>query len=65
MGTLTCDGAADFAFPRADACAVPDHAVLGPLIGLSHHVRLLVDLVIAGLLCCRPKVGENDGVVIY
>lgn len=50
---LTGDGAADLPAAGADAGTVPDHPVLGPLVGLSHGVRLLVDLIEAPFLCYR------------
>lgn len=48
---LTGDGAADLAAAGADAGTVPDHPVLGPLVGLSHSIRLLVDLIEAPFFC--------------
>lgn len=52
-GQLTSDCAADFAAGGTDAGAVPHHAVLRPLVGRTHRVRLVVVFVIAGLLPCR------------
>lgn len=59
--TLTGNGAADLAPARADAGTVPDHAVLGSLVGHPHGVVLLVDLVKAPFLGCakRAKRGKN------
>lgn len=48
--TAVGNGAADLAPPRADTGTVPDHAVLGSLIGFSHRVGLLVDLIVAPFL---------------
>lgn len=56
---LTGNGAADLAPPRSNTGTVPDHAVLGSLVGFSHSVGLLVDLIIATLLCCREKQRGN------
>lgn len=53
---LTGDGAADLAPAGADAGAVPDHAVLGSLVGFSHGVVLLVDLIVAPLLGYAQKL---------
>lgn len=50
---LTADGAADLAPPRSDTGTVPDHAFLGSLVGCSHSVRLLVDLIVALFLCYK------------
>lgn len=47
---LTGNGAADFPPSRSDAGTVPDHAILGPLVGFSHSVVLLVDFIIAPFL---------------
>lgn len=44
---LTGNGAADLSPARADASTVPDHTVFGSLVGFSHTVGLLVDLVVA------------------
>lgn len=52
---LTGDGAADLPTAGADAGTVPDHPVLGPLVGLSHSVRLLVDLIVAPFFCCQKN----------
>lgn len=49
--TAICDGAADLASPRANTGTVPDHAILGSLVGFSHGVILLHDLIIAPFLC--------------
>lgn len=57
--TLTGNGAADLAPPRANTGTVPDHAVLGSLIGFSHSVVLLVDFIIA------PFLWEINGGVFY
>lgn len=48
--TAIGNGAADLAPPRSNTGTVPDHAVLGSLVGFSHSVVLLVDLIIAFLL---------------
>lgn len=53
-GVRTSDGAADLALPRADAGAVPDHAVLGSLVGFSHRVVLL-DFFVVALFLCEKK----------
>lgn len=45
----TCDGAADSAAAGSDARAVPDHGVLGPLVGLPDPVSRSRVLVKAGL----------------
>lgn len=47
------NGAADLAPPRSNTGTVPDHAILGSLIGFSHCVGLLVDLIVAPFLCFR------------
>lgn len=52
---LTGNGAADLSPARADTRAVPDHAVFGSLVRLSHRVGLLVDLVVA------PFFGYSTG----
>lgn len=52
---LTGNGAADLSPARSDTGTVPDHAVLGPLIGVSHSVGLLVDLIVAPFLCYSDK----------
>lgn len=51
--TAVGNSAADLAPPGSDTGTVPDHAILGPLIGFSHSVVLLVDLIIAPFLCFR------------
>lgn len=48
--TLTGNGAADLALPRSNTGTVPDHAILGSLVGFSHSVVSLVDLIIAPFL---------------
>lgn len=52
---LTGNGAADLSPARSDTGTVPDHAVLGSLIGVSHSVGLLVDLIIAPFFCYSDK----------
>jgi len=47
---LTCDGAANFAFSGPNASAVPYHAILRSLIGLSDSVGACIEFVIANLL---------------
>ena len=56
---LTANGAADLSPPRPDAGTVPDHAVLGSLVGFPHSVGLLVDLIKAPFLCCREKTTQE------
>jgi len=59
---LTCDGAADFA--SRDAGAVPDHPVLGPLVGLAYPVGESGGRVVARALVCHGqdrKVGGATG----
>lgn len=51
--TAISDGAADLASTRANTGTVPDHAILGSLVGFSHSVVLLHDLIIAPFLCFR------------
>ena len=53
IAELTGDGAADFAFSGANACAVPDHAILGTVVCLSDSVRPQVNFVVASLFSCR------------
>lgn len=48
--TAVGNGAADLGPPRSNTGTVPDHAVLGSLIGFSHSVVLLVDFIIAPFL---------------
>lgn len=45
--TLTGNSAADLAPSRPDAGTVPDHPILWSLVGFSHSVELLVDLIVA------------------
>lgn len=52
---LTGNGAADLAPPRSNTGTVPDHAILGSLVGFSHSIGLLVDLIKASLFCYREK----------
>lgn len=47
---LTGDGAADLSPARTDTSTVPDHGIFGSLVGFSHCVGLLVDLVVAPFL---------------
>lgn len=42
---LTGNGAADLSPARADTSTVPDHTIFGSLVGFSHSIGLLVDLV--------------------
>lgn len=51
--TAVGNGAADLAPSGSDTGTIPDHAILGSLIGFSHSVVLLVDLIIAPFLCFR------------
>lgn len=59
--TLTSNGAADLAPPRSNTGTVPDHAILGSLVGFSHSVVQLVDFIIAPFLCYRRKA-KREGV---
>lgn len=51
--TAVGNGAADLAPPRSNTGTIPDHAILRSLIGFSHSVVLLVDLIIAPFLRIR------------
>lgn len=51
--TAVGNGAADLAPPRSNTGTVPDHAILGSLVGFSHSIGLLVDLIKASLFCFR------------
>lgn len=56
---LTGNGAADLAPPGSDTGTVPDHAILGSLVGFSHGVVQLVDLIEAPFLCYGEKTMGN------
>ncbi len=49
----TPNGAADFPSAGANASAVPDHPILGPLIRLSNPIGASVDFIIACFLSCE------------
>lgn len=57
---LTSDGAADFASSGANACAVPNHAILGTLVCLSDSVRPQVYFVVTSLLSCGKHKNTNQ-----
>lgn len=52
---LTGNGAADLSLARSDTGTVPDHSILGSLVGFSHSVGLHVDLIVAPFLCYSEK----------
>lgn len=59
--TAVGNGAADLSPARSDTGTVPDHSILGSLVGLSHSVRLQVDLIVAPFLCLRLALAFDAG----